>query len=368
MNDNDTGLDVAWSDGAWRNVTTSPGPTRADPAVPHGVRDLAAAVALGLALYALSLTTLVGNAMVLHAIRTERTLQTVTLSSFHWERGQVIKGRRFIGPASAYLQQLCQLKSQRRFCRACGVELLVALREIHEAGEESLSEDPGNTLDYTAHRRQRHVYEVTRNDLKSPGAIKSQGYEELEHWGQWQAATALACFRRQALEEAYDDLFRETISHEELPVIEMFQRIKSVPATSSRHIDDLVGVSAVVKNFVRSQQEVAHSNETQFGVGRLQHRSSAIVFSAFKDMVAGVGLLAASLAGEISVSPYVVPAHRDHGTVCPETVDDGRCPALFLAPLRPSGFRSIQQAKNTPKTPPRRHQDETVTVLRISQQ
>ena len=94
------------------------------------------------------------------------------------------------------------------------------------------------------------------------------------------------------------------------------------------------------------------AGEPQFGVGRIQHRSSAIVFSAFKDMVAGVGLLAASLAGGISDSPH---AHRDYGTVAPETVDDGRCPALFLAPLRPSGFRSIQQAKNTPKTPPRRH-------------
>ncbi|KAM7300729.1 hypothetical protein ISCGN_016318 [Ixodes scapularis] len=54
--------------------------------------------------------------------------------------------------------------------------------------------------------------------------------------------------------------------------------------------------------------------EPQFGVGRLQHRSSAIVFSAFKEMVAGVGLLAASLAVGISVPPHVVPAHRDHGT------------------------------------------------------
>ncbi|KAG0443724.1 hypothetical protein HPB47_014600 [Ixodes persulcatus] len=33
--------------------------------------------------------------------------------------------------------------------------------------------------------------------------------------------------------------------------------------------------------------------ELQFGVGRLQHRSSAIVLSSFKEMVAGVGLLAA---------------------------------------------------------------------------
>lgn len=62
-----------------------------------------------------------------------------------------------------------------------------------------------------------------------------------------------------------------------------------------------------------------------------------------------------SLAVGVSVPPHVVPAHRDYGTVVPETVDDGRCPALFLAPLRPSDFRSIQRAKNTPKTPARRH-------------
>ncbi|KAM7282329.1 putative nuclease HARBI1 [Ixodes scapularis] len=84
--------------------------------------------------------------------------------------------------------------------------------------------------------------------------------------------------------------------------------------------------------------------EPQFGVGHLQHRSSAIVFSAFKEMVAGVDLLAASLAVGISVPPHVVPAHRDDSTVGPGTVDDGRCPALFLARLRPTGFRSIQQA------------------------
>ncbi|KAG0429108.1 hypothetical protein HPB47_023950 [Ixodes persulcatus] len=104
--------------------------------------------------------------------------------------------------------------------------------------------------------------------------------------------------------------------------------------------------------FVLGHQEQVFSSfflgsavEPQFGVGRLQHRSSAILFSAFKDMVT-VG---------ISVPPHVVPAHRDHGTVGPEMVDDGRCPALFLAPLRPSGFRSIQRAKNTPKTPPQRY-------------
>ena len=62
-----------------------------------------------------------------------------------------------------------------------------------------------------------------------------------------------------------------------------------------------------------------------------------------------------SLAGGVSVPPHVVPAHRDYGKVGPETVDDGRCPDLFLAPLRPFDLRSIQRAKNTPKTPARRH-------------
>ncbi|KAM7300201.1 lipase member K-like [Ixodes scapularis] len=58
-----------------------------------------------------------------------------------------------------------------------------------------------------------------------------------------------------------------------------------------------------------------------------------------------------SLAVGVSVPPHVVPAHRDYGAVGPETVDDGRCPDLVFAPLRPSDFRSIQRAKNTPKTP-----------------
>ncbi|KAG0430115.1 hypothetical protein HPB47_022995 [Ixodes persulcatus] len=62
--------------------------------------------------------------------------------------------------------------------------------------------------------------------------------------------------------------------------------------------------------------------EPQFGVGRLQHRSSAIVFSTFKEMVAVVGLRAASLAVGVSVPPYVVPAEGDHGTVGPETRQD----------------------------------------------
>lgn len=38
----------------------------------------ASAVAAGLALYVLSFLTFVGNAMVLHAIRTEKSLQTVS--------------------------------------------------------------------------------------------------------------------------------------------------------------------------------------------------------------------------------------------------------------------------------------------------
>ncbi|KAM7300343.1 uncharacterized protein ISCGN_020907 [Ixodes scapularis] len=52
-----------------------------------------------------------------------------------------------------------------------------------------------------------------------------------------------------------------------------------------------------------------------------------------------------SLAVYVSVPPHVVPAHRDYGTVGPETVDDGRCPDLFLPPLRPFDFRSIQRSE-----------------------
>ncbi|KAM7291316.1 hypothetical protein ISCGN_027889 [Ixodes scapularis] len=81
--------------------------------------------------------------------------------------------------------------------------------------------------------------------------------------------------------------------------------------------------------------------EPRFGIGRLQHHPSAIVFGAFKEMVASAGLRAASLAVGISVPLHLVPAHWDHGTVGPETVDDGRCPALSLVPLPPSNFRSI---------------------------
>ncbi|KAM7304267.1 hypothetical protein ISCGN_014167 [Ixodes scapularis] len=50
-----------------------------------------------------------------------------------------------------------------------------------------------------------------------------------------------------------------------------------------------------------------------------------------------------SLAVGVSVPPHVVPAHRDYGTVGVETVDDGRCPDLFLAPLRPSDFRAASE-------------------------
>ena len=41
-------------------------------------------VATGIALYVLSFLTFVGNAMVLHAIRTEKRLQTVSERGFFW--------------------------------------------------------------------------------------------------------------------------------------------------------------------------------------------------------------------------------------------------------------------------------------------
>ncbi|KAG0414638.1 hypothetical protein HPB47_008198 [Ixodes persulcatus] len=56
------------------------------------------------------------------------------------------------------------------------------------------------------------------------------------------------------------------------------------------------------------------NGELQFGVGRLQHRSSAIVFSAFKEMVVGVGLLAAK-PGRRAKAGYEVyrsPFHPRH--------------------------------------------------------
>ncbi|KAG0416445.1 hypothetical protein HPB47_006407 [Ixodes persulcatus] len=42
---------------------------------------------------------------------------------------------------------------------------------------------------------------------------------------------------------------------------------------------------------------LGYAGELQFGVGRLQHRSSAIVFSSFKEMVADVGLKLAAKPG-----------------------------------------------------------------------
>jgi hypothetical protein len=43
--------------------------------------NLGVAVPMGIVMYLLSLVTVVGNAMVLHAIRTERRLQTVSTNS-----------------------------------------------------------------------------------------------------------------------------------------------------------------------------------------------------------------------------------------------------------------------------------------------
>jgi len=48
-----------------------------DPAL-----ELSLAVPMGIGMYMLSLLTVVGNAMVLHAIRTERRLQTVSSRLF----------------------------------------------------------------------------------------------------------------------------------------------------------------------------------------------------------------------------------------------------------------------------------------------
>ncbi|KAG0422400.1 hypothetical protein HPB47_001772, partial [Ixodes persulcatus] len=64
--------------------------------------------------------------------------------------------------------------------------------------------------------------------------------------------------------------------------------------------------------------------ELQFGVGRLQHRSSAIVFSVFKEMVAGVGLLAAKPGSRDKKAPVIrcpgnitrsVDAGQSHATI-----------------------------------------------------
>jgi hypothetical protein len=43
--------------------------------------NLGLAVPMGIVMYLLSLVTVVGNAMVLHAIRTERRLQTVSTNN-----------------------------------------------------------------------------------------------------------------------------------------------------------------------------------------------------------------------------------------------------------------------------------------------
>ncbi len=56
------------------NVTLSNHTSVAD----KGVDSIPTAIAAGLALYVLSFLTFVGNAMVLHAIRTEKSLQTVS--------------------------------------------------------------------------------------------------------------------------------------------------------------------------------------------------------------------------------------------------------------------------------------------------
>lgn len=84
------------------------------------------------------------------------------------------------------------------------------------------------------------------------------------------------------------------------------------------------------------------ASETQSDVGHLQNCPSVIEFGASQEEVAGVGPLATSLTVGVSVPPHVVLAHWGHGTVGPETVNDGRYPALFLAPPRSFGFTSIQ--------------------------
>lgn len=61
----------------WINVTLVDSSVQR-PTPPRGIQTLGVAVAVSVGLYALSLTTLVGNAMVIHAIRTERRLQTVS--------------------------------------------------------------------------------------------------------------------------------------------------------------------------------------------------------------------------------------------------------------------------------------------------
>lgn len=53
----------------------------ADSLENNATLKLGLAVPMGIFMYMLSLVTVVGNAMVLHAIRTERRLQTVSITS-----------------------------------------------------------------------------------------------------------------------------------------------------------------------------------------------------------------------------------------------------------------------------------------------
>ncbi|KAM7282330.1 hypothetical protein ISCGN_002480 [Ixodes scapularis] len=99
--------------------------------------------------------------------------------------------------------------------------------------------------------------------------------------------------------------------------------------------------------------------EPQFGVGRLQHRSSTIVFSAFKEMVAGVGLLAASLAVGIialAVGPGILGRWMT-AAVPPCSL------RLFVRPAsEASSERKIRRRRR-----PDDIVDETVTMLGTSQ-
>ena len=61
-------------EGSYANANSSSNVTLDDD---DGDADAVVLAAAGLGLYALSLLTIVGNAMVLHAIRTEKSLQTV---------------------------------------------------------------------------------------------------------------------------------------------------------------------------------------------------------------------------------------------------------------------------------------------------
>ena len=59
------------------NATTAGGGGNGTAGVTVPVPPVAYVIPTGIGLYVLSLATLVGNAMVLHAIRTEKRLQTV---------------------------------------------------------------------------------------------------------------------------------------------------------------------------------------------------------------------------------------------------------------------------------------------------